>query len=48
MLSVIQRQAIGHFRKAVDAIAKYSKLTEWYSLDYDERIDILVLYLMVI
>ena len=43
MLSVIQRQATGHFPKATDTTAISPKLTEWFSLDYNNRIDILAL-----
>ena len=43
MLSVIQRQATSHFRKAMDATVTYPKLTEWFGLDYDDCIDMLVL-----
>ena len=43
MISVIQCQAAGHFRRATDTATIYTKLTEWYGLDYDKRIDILAL-----
>jgi len=43
MLSVIQRQAVGHFRKVMDTTTTSTKLSEWYTSDYDERIDMLAL-----
>ena len=44
MLSIIQRKAASHFRKATDATATTSpKLTEGFGLDYNDRINILAL-----
>ena len=41
MLSVIQRKAAGHFRKAMGATIMSPRLTEWFGSDYE--IDMLAL-----
>ena len=43
MILSIQHKAVGHFRKAMDAITSSTNMSKWYNSDYDERIDMLAL-----
>ena len=41
MIWFIHRQAAGHFRNDIYATTPYIKLSEWYELDYNEKIDMI-------
>ena len=43
MLSTIQHKAASHFCQATDTPMKFKKLSEWFDLDYDEKVDMMTL-----